>query len=226
MKSGIPSNQRSAAPAGATVNAALLRRMAVIKPVVFLLCLYPLLRLVWFGVNGGLGANPVEFVTRSTGLWALVFLCITLAVTPARRLTGWSAWLRLRRMLGLFSFFYAALHFLTYVWLDQFFDVAAIARDIAQRPFILVGFAAFVLLVILATTSPKAAVRRLGRRWQLLHRTIYAAAGLAILHFWWMKAGKHDLAQPQLYAVIVIVLLLARLLWLAIERTRREASPR
>lgn len=204
------------------LNALLLRRMAPLKVVVFLLCLGPLLRLVWFGYSGRLGANPVEFVTWSTGLWALVFLCITLALTPARRLTGLNACLRLRRMLGLFSAFYAMLHFLTYVWLDQFFDLGSIVKDIARRPFILVGFIAFLLLMVLAATSPKAAVRRLGRRWRVLHRAVYAAAILAVLHFWWMKAGKNNIAEPLRYAVIVFLLLGARFVWA--WRERRTAA--
>ena len=182
-----------------------------VKPVVFAASLYPLARLVLFGLTDRLGANPVEFITRSTGLWALVFLCITLAITPLRRLTGFNLLTRLRRMLGLFAFFYAALHFTTYVWFDQWFDLASIAKDVFKRPFITVGFAAFVLLVPLAATSSRAMVRRLGRRWQLLHRSVYLIAVLAILHFWWMKAGKHDLILPEIYGAIVLALLAARL---------------
>ena len=163
------------------------------KVAVFLRGLYPLARIVLLGFTGGLGANPIEFITRSTGLWTLVFLCITLAVTPVRRLTGLNALLRFRRMLGLFAFFYVVLHFTTYIWFDKWFDVSAILKDIGKRPFITVGFAAFVLLIPLAVTSPKAMVRKLGRRWQTLHKPIYPIAALAILHFWWMKAGKHDL---------------------------------
>ena len=177
------------------------------KVIVFLAALYPLARIVLFGFTGGLGANPIEFITRSTGLWTLVFLCITLAVSPARRLSGVAALLRFRRMLGLFAFFYATLHFTTYLWFDKWFDVAAILKDIGKRPFITVGFAAFLLLIVLAATSPKAMVRKLGRRWQTLHKAIYLIAALAILHFWWMKAGKHDLFLPRIYAAIVIVLL-------------------
>src|SRR6195952_1410516 len=185
------------------------------KGAVFLGGLYPLARILLLGFTGGLGANPIEFITRSTGLWTLVFLCITLAVTPARRLTGANALLRFRRMLGLYAFFYAVLHFTTYLWFDKWFDVAAIFKDIGKRPFITVGFAAFVLLIPLAATSPKAMVRKLGRRWVTLHKTIYAVATLAILHFWWMKAGKHDLILPKIYGAIVVVLLGWRvLIWL------------
>jgi sulfoxide reductase heme-binding subunit YedZ len=195
------------------------------KVAVFLGGLYPLARIVLLGFTGGLGANPIEFITRSTGLWTLVFLCITLAVTPVRRLTGLNALLRFRRMLGLFAFFYVALHFTTYIWFDKWFDVFAILKDIAKRPFIMVGFAAFVLLIPLAVTSPKAMVRKLGRRWQTLHKLIYPIAALAILHFWWMKAGKHDLILPKIYGAIVIVLLAWRVIvWLRSRMTQRRAT--
>lgn len=191
------------------------------KVTVFVAALYPLARLVFLGVTDGLGANPIEFITRSTGLWTLVYLCITLAITPARRLTGVNALVRFRRMLGLYAFFYAVLHFTTYLWFDKWFDVAAIVKDIGKRPFITVGFAAFLLLIPLALTSPKAMVKKLGRRWQTLHRAIYAIATLAILHFWWMKAGKHDLILPKIYGAIVVALLGWRLIvWLGKKRAR------
>ncbi|QQC63282.1 protein-methionine-sulfoxide reductase heme-binding subunit MsrQ [Paraburkholderia ginsengisoli] len=186
-----------------------------VKIAVFIAAWYPLARIVLFGMTDRLGANPIEFITRSTGLWTLVFLCITLAVTPLRRLTGVAAVVRFRRMLGLYAFFYAALHFTTYLWFDKWFNVAAILKDIGKRPFITVGFAAFVLLIALAVTSPRAMVRKLGRRWQTLHRAIYAIGALAILHFWWMKAGKHDLLLPKIYGAIMVVLLGWRLIvWL------------
>ena len=185
------------------------------KVAVFIGALYPLARLVLYGFTDRLGANPIEFVTRSTGLWTLVFLCLTLAVTPLRKLSGVTALLRFRRMLGVYTFFYATLHFTTYIWFDKWFEVAAIAKDIGKRPFITVGFAAFVLLIPLAATSFRAAARKLGRRWQTLHRTVYAIGVLAILHFWWMKAGKHDLFLPKLYGAIMVALLGWRLvLWL------------
>jgi sulfoxide reductase heme-binding subunit YedZ len=191
------------------------RWIAPAKIVVFIAAWYPLARLVLFGMTDRLGANPIEFITRSTGLWTLVFLCITLAVTPLRRLTGVAAFVRFRRMLGLYAFFYATLHFTTYLWFDKWFDVAAILKDIGKRPFITVGFAAFVLLIALAVTSPRAMVRKLGRRWQTLHRAIYPIGALAILHFWWMKAGKHDLVLPKVYGAIMVVLLGWRLtVWL------------
>ncbi|CAB3763324.1 protein-methionine-sulfoxide reductase heme-binding subunit MsrQ [Paraburkholderia solisilvae] len=215
----VAATKRPAAAAGA-------RWVVPVKIAVFIAALYPLGRLVLFGFTGQLGANPIEFITRSTGLWTLVFLCITLAVTPLRKLTGVNALLRFRRMLGLYAFFYGALHFTTYFWFDKWFDVAEILKDIGKRPFITVGFAAFVLLIPLAVTSPKAMVRRLGRRWQVLHRAIYLIATLAILHFWWMKAGKHDLILPKIYGAIVIALLGWRLIVWARERAarRRHAS--
>ena len=198
--------------------------VAAIKAVVFLLALGPLARLVLagtMGAFGGLGANPVEFVTRSTGTWTLVFLCITLAVTPARRLTGWNWLQRLRRMLGLFAFYYGALHFTTYFWFDQWFDLAAIVKDIVKRPFITVGFAAFLLMIPLALTSTDAMVRRLGRRWGKLHRLVYAVAIAAILHYWWHKAGKNDFSEVGWYAAVVIGLLG----WRLVDRRRRRAAP-
>lgn len=195
------------------------RWIVPVKIAVFVAMLFPLVRLVLLGATGGLGANPIEFITRSTGLWTLVYLCITLAITPVRRLTGVTALARFRRMIGLFAFFFAVLHFTTYIWFDKWFDVAAMLKDIGKRPFITVGFAAFVLLIPLAVTSPKAMVRKLGRRWQTLHRAIYLIAALAILHFWWMKAGKHDLELPKIYGSIVIVLLGWRVIaWLKARR--------
>ena len=197
-----------AAKSGArTAAAAGPRWLPWTKAAVFVAAWYPLARIVFFGLTDRLGANPIEFITRSTGLWTLVFLCITLAVTPLRRLTGWNALLRFRRMLGLYAFFYATLHFTTYIWFDKWFDVAAMLKDVGKRPFITVGFAAFVLLIPLAVTSTRAMAKRLGRRWQTLHRLIYAIGVLAILHFWWMKAGKHDLVLPKLYGAIMLVLL-------------------
>jgi sulfoxide reductase heme-binding subunit YedZ len=176
---------------------------------IFGLCLLPLLRLILLGMGAGLGANPIEFVTRSTGTWTLVGLLVTLAITPLRRLTGRAGLVRYRRMLGLFAFFYACLHFATYLWLDQFFDLAAIARDIVKRPFITVGFAAFALLIPLAATSNQAMMRRLGRRWQWLHRLVYAIAVLGVVHYFWLV--KKDMTQPLVYGGVLAVLLAARL---------------
>ncbi len=182
-----------------------------LKPAVFLLSLLPLARLFLLGFMGELGANPVEFVTRSTGTWALVMLCLTLAVTPLRRLSGWNALVRLRRMLGLFAFFYASLHFTVFLWLEHWFDVAAMLLDVLERPFVTAGFLAFLLMVPLAATSTQAMVRRLGSRWQALHRLVYLIAPLAVLHFWWHKAGKNDFGEPAFYGAVVALLLAARL---------------
>lgn len=181
------------------------------KAWVALVCLLPLLRLVGLGFSGGLGANPIEFITRSTGTWTLIGLLVTLSVTPLRRLTGRADLVRYRRMLGLFAFFYACLHFVTYVWLDQFFNPAAIARDIVKRPFITVGFTAFVLLLPLAVTSTHAMMRRLGRRWQQLHRLIYVVALLGVIHFLWLV--KKDLTEPLIFGGVLALLLTLRLPW-------------
>ena len=190
------------------------RQLKLLKAVLFIAAGMPFLRLVIFTFTDQLGANPVEFITRNTGDWTLYFLCITLAVTPLRRFTGWNWLLRLRRMLGLFAFFYASLHFLTFLWFDHFFDVAEMLKDVVKRPFITVGFGAFALLIPLAATSTNAMIKRLGgKRWQLLHRLIYLIAPLGILHYWWMKAGKNDFSQPILFGLIVAVLLLLRLYW-------------
>ena len=178
---------------------------------VFALCLLPLARLVYLGASGGLGANPIEFITRSTGTWILVGLMVTLSVTPLRRLTGRADFIRYRRMLGLFTFFYASLHFMTYIWLDQFFDPASIVKDIIKRPFITVGFTAFVLLIPLAATSTHAMMRRLGRRWQQLHRLVYAIAVLGVVHYLWLV--KKDLTEPLIYGAVLTLLLLMRLPW-------------
>ena len=178
------------------------------KPLVFALCLLPLSWLLSRVAQDQLGANPQEALIRATGDWALRFLVIVLAVTPLRELSGLSALARYRRMLGLFMYFYALLHFLSYSGFDMGFDVADIVIDIAKRPFILVGSLALLLLTPLAATSFNAAIRTLGaRRWQRLHRLVYAVAGLAILHFFWMRAGKNDFAEVLVYAVILALLL-------------------
>jgi len=185
------------------------RLVPIAKPLVFLLCLVPLGLLVAGAVADDLGANPVEAITHATGEWALRLLLLTLAMTPLKRLIGRPWPIRFRRMLGLFAFFYAALHLLTYLWLDQGFDGQAIIEDVVKRPYITVGFAAFVLLVPLALTSTRARMRRLGRRWQTLHRAIYAIGILGVLHYLWLV--KADLREPLIYALVLAVLLLARL---------------
>ena len=178
------------------------------KPVVFLLCLLPFVWLFYGAATNNLGANPAEYLIRSTGDWTLRFLCIVLAVTPLRVLTSTPQLARLRRMLGLFVYFYVVLHLLSYSWFDMGFDVPDIAKDIAKRPFILVGFSAFVLLTPLAATSFNRAIKALGgKRWQLLHRLVYPIAGLGLLHFFWMRAGKNNFGEVAVYAAIVVVLL-------------------
>nr|WP_207184392.1 protein-methionine-sulfoxide reductase heme-binding subunit MsrQ [Rubrivivax gelatinosus] len=195
------------------------------KPAVFVLALLPAAWLVWGAVANTLGANPAEALIRATGDWTLRFLCLTLAVTPLRQMSGWHALARLRRMLGLFTFFYGAVHFLCFAWLDMGFDVDAIVHDIAKRPFILVGTAALLTMLPLAATSFNAAIKALGgRRWQLLHRAVYATAGLALLHFFWMRSGKHDYAEVAVYAAILGVLLGWRV-WRRLRPAPRPALP-
>jgi sulfoxide reductase heme-binding subunit YedZ len=184
-----------------------------LRAALFVIALLPLARLVYLGATGGLGANPVEFVIRSLGTWTLVALVVTLSVTPLRLATGWAWAMRLRRMFGLFAFFYAVLHLMAYVWLDQWFDTAAIWKDVLKRPYITAGFAAMLLLVPLAVTSTHGWVKRLGgRNWQRLHRLVYAVAVLAVVHFWWQKAAKNDLGEPLVYAIVIGLLLGVRLL--------------
>jgi methionine sulfoxide reductase heme-binding subunit len=196
---------------------------ALLKPPLFLACLAPLAYYAWGAQADTLGANPIEAVTRGLGTWALNFLLITLTVTPLRKYSGW-AWLgRLRRMLGLFVFFYALLHLGTYLWFDQFFDWPAIAKDILKRPFITVGMITFALLIPLAATSNAFAIRKLGgRRWQELHRSVYLIGLLAVLHYSWMV--KADLSKPLLYALMLGILLGLRVWWRVQERNRQLAS--
>ncbi len=178
------------------------------KPALCLLGLLPFAWLFWGAANDALGPNPAEHLIRSTGDWTLRFLCITLAVTPLRVTLGLPELLKLRRMFGRFTYFYVVLHLLCYSWLDMEFDWADIAHDIAKRPFILVGFSAFVLLTPLAATSFNRAIRWLGaKRWQRLHRSVYAIAVLAVLHFFWMRAGKNNFAEVFVYGLVLFVLL-------------------
>jgi sulfoxide reductase heme-binding subunit YedZ len=198
-------------------------QLAAIKSALFLACLIPAFFL-WRGFElDTLGANPIETVTRSLGEWTLRFLLITLTVTPLRKYTGWHWLIRLRRMLGLFTFAYGLSHLLTYVWLDQFFDWEAIAKDIIKRPFITVGFAALMLMLPLAVTSSNFAIRKLGgRRWQSLHRSIYPIAILGCVHFWWLV--KKDVTWPLVYAVITVALLGIRAWWREQERRKQLAG--
>jgi sulfoxide reductase heme-binding subunit YedZ len=185
--------------------------MKLLKPIIFLICLVPLARLIWLGVNDGLGANPIEFITRSTGTWALIFLCITLTMTPMRLITGLTVWIKLRRMMGLFCFFYACIHFSIWFWLDQNLDLQSMWADVIKRPFITMGFLTLVLLTPLALTSNQWSVRQLGRRWTLLHKLVYLIACTAIVHYWWHKAGKNDLETVSIYGAVICLLLIFRL---------------
>ncbi|MBH2044495.1 MAG: sulfoxide reductase heme-binding subunit YedZ [Comamonadaceae bacterium] len=195
------------------------------KPVLFLVCLLPLSWLIYVAGTDQLGANPAEALIRTTGEWTLRALCVVLAVTPLRVMTASPQLARFRRMLGLFVFFYALLHLLSYSWFDMGLDLAETARDIAKRPFILVGFLAFCLLTALAATSFNRAIRALGgRRWQALHRAVYAVAGLAILHFFWMRAGKNDFADVAAYGAILAALLGWRLWRRLAPRSARRAG--
>jgi sulfoxide reductase heme-binding subunit YedZ len=183
-----------------------------VKPLLFVLALLPFASLFYRALSHGLGPNPAEALTRGTGEWTLRFLCLTLAVTPLRQITGWVVMARWRRMLGLYSFFYALLHFLCYAWLDMGFDVADIVRDIPKRPFVLVGTLALLLMLPLAATSFNRAIRALGTaRWQKLHRLVYAIVLLGLLHFFWMRSAKNNFAEVGVYAAIVAVLFGLRL---------------
>lgn len=182
------------------------RYIVLIKIIIHLACLIPLAWLGYNGYNDNLGANPIEVITRSTGFWTLALLMVTLSVTPLRQITGLQWLIRLRRMIGLYAFFYACLHFTTYIWLDQFFDLESISKDIVKRPFITAGFTGFVLLIPLALTSTKGMVRRLtGKRWQQLHRLIYLSAIAGVVHFFWLV--KADISQPLIFGTILALLL-------------------
>lgn len=181
------------------------------KPLVFIASLLPLVWLCWLIRQGQLGANPVETLSHHSGDWSLRFLLLTLAVTPLRRLTGWNRLQQFRRMLGLFTFFYVCLHFGVYLIFDQFFDLRAIIDDVAQRPYITVGFAGWLLLIPLAVTSTHTMIKRLGRNWQRLHRLVYVIGALGVLHYLWLV--KADLTEPLVYAGVLAVLLGYRLWW-------------
>lgn len=190
----------------AALNRVLLHPAA--KPLLWLLCLLPLAGWIWGGFSNGLGANPAETILRGTGEWTLRFLCVVLTVTPLRQWSGLHALARWRRLLGLYVFFYSVLHFLAYAWLDMGFDPAAIAKDLTRRPFALVGFLGFVLLIPLAATSFNRAIKALGAaRWQRLHRLVYAVAGLGLLHFFWMRAAKHRYDEVLAYGLVLAILL-------------------
>jgi len=206
------------------MNALLSHRAA--KPLLFLLALGPLAWLMHGALTQGLGPNPAEALMRGTGDWVLRFLCLTLAVTPLRQWTGWTALARMRRMLGLYTFFYGLLHLLCYAWLDMGFDPAAIAHDIPKRPFMLVGTLALLLMLPLAATSFDRAIRALGAlRWKRLHRLVHAVAALGLLHFFWMRSAKNDFAEVGVYAA-VLALLLGWRLWAARRSRRAPATAR
>ena len=183
--------------------------MSRLKPFVFLACLIPFAQLAYKAYTGDLGVNPIEFITHFTGDWTLIFLLATLSVTPLRRISGWNDLIKFRRMLGLFAFFYAVLHFSTYIVLDHFFDFHRIGKDIVKRPYVTVGFTAFVLMLPLAMTSTAKMIRRLGKRWQQLHRLIYIAAIAGVIHFYWLV--KADIRRPLQYAAVLLILLGYRL---------------
>jgi len=195
------------------------------KPLVFLSCMAPVALLAWSFANNRLGADPIAEITHTTGDWTLRFLCITLAVTPLRRLARLPWLIRYRRMLGLFAFFYGTLHLTTYVWFDQFFDWHAMVKDVYKRPFITAGFTAFLLMVPLAVTSTAGMIRRLGgRRWQALHRLVYASAVIGVIHYLWLV--KADRRIPLRYAAIVGVLLGCRALFALLDRMRGTVAIR
>jgi sulfoxide reductase heme-binding subunit YedZ len=196
-----------------------MRRAA--KVALFVSALAPAAYLAWGAWADALGANPIDAITDETGIWTLRFLLITLSITPLRRLTGWNALVGYRRMVGLFAFFYGTLHFLTWVGLDQFFAVDEMAADVIKRPFITVGFAAFALMVPLAITSTAGWIRRLGRRWQVLHRLVYVSAALGVVHYWWLV--KADVSRPMRYAWVLGLLLGIRLV---VARRRSLAATR
>jgi len=197
-------------------------RLRITKVLIFLAALVPLERLAWKAFHDGLGANPVEVITHSTGDWTLILILTTLSITPLRKLTKQYWLIGVRRMIGLFAFFYGCLHFTTYIWLDKSFDVHEMIKDVYKRPFITAGFTAFVLMIPLALTSTKGWIRRLGKNWQRLHRLIYVTGIAAVIHYIWLV--KADLRKPLQYAFVLGVLLLYRLVvW--ISEARRKMTP-
>jgi len=196
-----------------------------LKPALFVVCLIPFAQLAYKAYTGDLGVNPIEFITRFTGSWVLIFLLATLSVTPLRKITGWNDLIKFRRMLGLFAFFYALLHFSTYIVLDHFFDFQRIAKDILKRPYVTVGFTGFVLMIPLAITSTAGMIRRLGKRWQQLHRLVYVAAIAGVIHFYWLV--KADIRRPLQYGTVLAILLGYRLFakWTPFTMLRVSKKP-
>ena len=199
-------------------------KLRLTKIAIFLAALVPLGRLVWKALHDGLGANPIEVITHSTGDWTLILILTTLSITPLRRITRQYWLIGVRRMIGLFAFFYGMLHFTTYIWLDKFFDLHEMFKDIAKRPFITVGFSAFVLLIPLALTSTTGWIRRLGgKNWQRLHRLIYVTGILGVIHYIWLV--KADVRKPLEYAAVLSILLLYRVVMWAAELRKDAAAP-
>jgi sulfoxide reductase heme-binding subunit YedZ len=194
----------------------------LIKPFMFVACLVPVARLALGALRSQLGANPIEKITHQTGDWTLILLLVTLAITPLRRITGVNEIIAFRRMLGLFAFFYGTLHFLTYSWLDKFFDWHVIVKDVYKRPLITAGFTGFVLMIPLAVTSTKGWIRRLGKKWQLLHRLIYVSAIAGVVHYIWLV--KKDVRKPLTYAAVLAVLLLWRIGNWLVKRQKSGAA--
>jgi sulfoxide reductase heme-binding subunit YedZ len=194
-------------------------RNKILKPIVFLAALVPLALLVVGALHGDLGANPIEKITHQTGLWTLILLLVTLSITPLRRITGVNWIIQYRRMIGLFAFFYGCLHLTTYVWLDQFFDFQSMLHDVYKRPFITAGFTGFLLMVPLALTSTQWSIRKLGKKWQILHRLIYFSALAGVVHFIWLV--KKDIQEPLIYAIILGTLMSIRVFYWA-RNSRRK----
>jgi len=194
------------------------------KTLLWLLCLTPVARLVYKAFTGDLTANPIEFITLETGFWTLTLLMVSLAITPVRRITGYNKIIQFRRPIGLFAFFYATIHLSIYVGLDRFFDFSTIGEDILKRPYITVGFSAFLLLIPLAVTSTKGWIRRLGKRWILLHKLVYLSAALGVLHFYWKKSSKNDLREPLIFAGILAALLLFRVVNAMIKQRQKPPA--
>jgi sulfoxide reductase heme-binding subunit YedZ len=221
LKASAPTAPKRAKPAGFAPGFNKFLLKPAIKPLVFVALLLPFAWLFYGAFADALGANPAEKIIRATGDWTLRFLCLTLAVTPLRQITSWHALARLRRMLGLFTFFYGVLHFLGYAWLDMGFDIAAIVKDIPKRPFVLVGTAALLLMAPLAATSFNRAIKALGaKRWQMLHRLVYGTALLGLLHFFWMRAAKNNFAEWSIYAAVMALLLG----WRVYKRLRQPSA--
>jgi sulfoxide reductase heme-binding subunit YedZ len=197
-------------------------RLRITKPLLFLAALVPLARLVWKFFHDALGANPIEVITHTTGDWTLILIMVTLSITPLRKVTKQYWLIGIRRMIGLFAFFYGCLHFTTYLWLDKFFDVHEIIKDVVKRPFITMGFLAFVCLLPLAFTSTKGWIRRLGKNWQRLHRLIYVTALAGVIHYIWLV--KADLRKPLQYAFVLSVLLTYRIVAWVIETRKKTAA--